>query len=49
MLKFLAGIVVGAAIATIVGHTYREREKQQLVDEIARLYEEKNLDTPEQQ
>lgn len=41
MLKFLAGVALGAVIATVVGHSYREREKEQLVDEIARLYEEK--------
>ncbi len=41
MLKFLAGVALGAIVATLVGHTYREREKEQLVDEIARLYEEK--------
>jgi hypothetical protein len=48
MLKFLAGVAVGALIATMVGHTYREREKRQLVDDIARLYEEVVHDTAEQ-
>ncbi len=38
MLRFLLGVAVGVTIATVAGHAYREREKQHLVDEIAKLH-----------
>ena len=36
MLRFLLGVAVGVTITTVAGHVYREREKQHLVDEIAK-------------
>jgi|GEM_PF-4347910 hypothetical protein len=40
MLRFLLGVAVGLSLATVAGHVCREREKQQLVDEIAKLHAE---------
>lgn len=40
MLRFLLGVAVGLGLATIAGHAYREREKQHLVDELAKLHAE---------
>lgn len=39
MMRLLIGILLGAAIATTVSHIYNERDKQLLVDELARHYE----------
>ncbi len=44
MLRFLLGVAVGATIATLAGRAYREREKQHLVDEIAKLHAENRED-----
>jgi hypothetical protein len=38
MLRFLLGVAVGATLAMLAGHAYREREKQHLVNEIAKLH-----------
>ncbi len=38
MLRFLLGVAVGVALTTVASHAYREREKQRLVDEIAKLH-----------
>ena len=40
MLKFLAGVALGAVVATVVAHGISEREKRQLVADITRLYED---------
>lgn len=40
MLRFLLGVAVGFGLATAAGHAYREREKQHLVDELAKLHAE---------
>lgn len=47
MLRFLLGVAVGAALATLAGHAYRERENQHLVDAIARLHERADRKEPE--
>ncbi|HMM21861.1 MAG TPA: hypothetical protein PKA10_14175 [Selenomonadales bacterium] len=39
MMRLLIGVLLGAAIATAVSHIYNERDKQLLVDELARQYE----------
>lgn len=44
MLQFLLGVAVGATLATMAGHMYREREKQHLVNEIAKLHELEDRD-----
>jgi hypothetical protein len=44
MLRFLLGVAVGVAVATVASHAYREREKQYLVDEIAKLHAENRED-----
>lgn len=44
MLRFLLGVAVGVTIATVAGHVYREREKQYLVDEIAKLHADNRND-----
>jgi hypothetical protein len=44
MLRFLLGVAVGATLATLAGHAYREREKQHLVDEIAKLHADNGSD-----
>ncbi len=38
MLRFLLGVAVGFGLAAAAGHAYRERGKQRLVDELARLH-----------
>lgn len=40
MMRFLLGVAVGLGLAAIAGHAYREREKQHLVDELAKLHAE---------
>ena len=40
MLRFLLGVAVGLGLAAVAGHAYREREKQHLVDELAKLHAE---------
>lgn len=41
MLRVLLGVALGATFATVFNHVRSEREKQQLVDELTRIYEEK--------
>ena len=44
MLRFLLGVAVGATLVAMARHVYREREKQHLVNEIAKLHEWEDRD-----
>lgn len=47
MLQLVIGVAIGAAIATAVSRVYTEREKQRLVDDLARLFEAEAKDRGE--